>query len=100
MAKGSTRKRKQSSQRTPQVVWGLVLVLLALILVGGLAGGAGVGGGLIADGAYGLLGMGSVMLPLALGTAGIFLIRNKRFEASVREIISGSIGMLSLLTIL
>ena len=100
MAKKQSGKKKQQGSRTPQVVWGLILILVALIVAGGMAGGAGIGGSLIAEGAYGLLGAGSIMIPLALGTAGIYIVRNKRFEATTREIISGSIGMLSLLTLL
>jgi S-DNA-T family DNA segregation ATPase FtsK/SpoIIIE len=101
MAKKQTSKKKQQdSNRTSQVVWGLILILTALVVAGGMAGGAGVGGLLVAQGAYALLGAGAIIIPLALGTAGIYVVRNKRFEATTREIVSGSIGMLSLLTLL
>ena len=100
MAKKPSSKKKQQGNRTSQVVWGLICILVALIVAGGMAGGAGIGGSLIAQGAYALLGAGAIMIPLALGTAGIYIIRNKRFEATTREIVSGSIGMLSLLVLL
>jgi S-DNA-T family DNA segregation ATPase FtsK/SpoIIIE len=98
--KQSQKKQKTKNERTMPVVWGLVLILLALIAVGGLFGGAGVGGFLVARGAYALLGAGSILIPLSLGTAGIFLLRNKQFEASTREIVSSTVGLISLLTIL
>lgn len=98
--KQSGKKKQETNSRTSQVVWGLVLILVALIVAGGMAGGAGVGGLLIAQGAYALLGAGAIIIPLALGTAGIYIVRNKRFEVTTREAVSGSIGMLSLLTLL
>ena len=98
--KQSAKKKHQEGNRTSQIVWGLILILVALIVAGGMAGGAGVGGLLIAQGAYALLGAGAIMIPLALATSGIFIVRNKRFEVSTREVISGSVGMLSLLTVL
>lgn len=98
--KQSGKKKQQDSNRTSQVVWGLILILTALVVAGGMAGGAGVGGLLIAQGAYALLGAGAIIIPLALGTAGIYVVRNKRFEVTTREAVSGSIGMLSLLTLL
>ncbi len=101
MAKKQPQKKsKQKNERTNHVVLGLVLILIAVIAVGGMAGGAGVGGFVVARAAYWLLGAGSIMIPLSLGTAGIFLIRGKIFEVTVREVVSGSIGMLSLLTLL
>lgn len=100
MAKSSAAKKKKSESRTGAIVWGLILILIALIVAGGMAGGAGIGGSLIAQGVYALLGAGSILIPLALGTTGIYVIRNRRFEITTREIASGSIGMLSLLVLL
>ncbi len=100
MAKKPAPKKKQQSSHTTRVVWGLIMVLIALIAAAGLVGGAGVGGFLIAEASKTLLGAGSILIPIALGTAGVFLVRNKSFEATTREIISGTIGMFSLLTIL
>ena len=65
-----------------------------------MTGSAGIGGFLVAHGAYALLGVGQLIIPLGFGTTGIFLLRNKRFEATTREKISGIIGILSLLGVL
>ncbi len=94
------KQKKQKSSTTNRTVLGLTLILIALIALGGMVGGAGVGGLLVAAGTYGLLGAGQIIIPLGLGTAGIFLVRRKQFEATTREIITGSVGMLSLLALL
>ncbi len=99
MAKPKKKAKQETGSRTNKVVLGLVLILIALVVVGGMAGSAGVGGFLLFKLSYGLLGTGSVIIPIALGTAGIFILRNKRFEVTSREIISGSIGLISLLTL-
>ena len=98
MTKKPSKKSKDS--RTNYVVLGLVLVLVAIIALAGMIGGAGIGGFVVAQGTYWLLGAGSIMIPIGLGTAGIFLMRNKRFEVTTREVMSGTVGMLSLLTLL
>lgn len=95
-----TKKKKGEESRTTSIVWGLVLILVALVIAGGMAGGAGIGGSLIADGVYAFIGAGSIIIPLGLGTAGIFIVRNKQFEITAREGITGSIGLLSLLGVL
>ncbi|MBP9701210.1 MAG: DNA translocase FtsK 4TM domain-containing protein, partial [Candidatus Pacebacteria bacterium] len=74
-------------------------ILIALIALGGMAGGAGIGGFVVARAAYALFGAGALIIPLSFGTAGIFLVRNKQFEITAREIITASIGLLSLLTL-
>ena len=100
MAKPKKKAKQEPSSRTNPVVFGLILILIALVTLGGMAGSAGVGGFLLFRLSYGLFGAGSVIVPLALGTAGFFIIRNKRFEVTTREIISGSIGLAFLLALL
>jgi S-DNA-T family DNA segregation ATPase FtsK/SpoIIIE len=95
-----TKKKSKDLSRTNHVVLGLVLLLIGLIALGGMVGSAGVGGFLVYKAAYGLFGAGSIIIPLSLGTAGICLIRNKRLEVTTREVLSGSIGIISLLTLL
>lgn len=94
------KQQKKTGTRTNAVVLALVLILIAAIAVGGMTGSAGIGGFVVAQGAYALFGVGGFMVPLALGTAGVFLLRNKRFEATTREIVTGSIGIVSLLTLI
>ncbi len=100
MAKKQSQKKSKGDSRTNHVVLGLVLLLIALIALGGMAGGAGIGGFVVARAAYGLFGAGEIIFPLALGTAGILLIRNRPLEITTREIITGIIGIVSLLTLL
>lgn len=94
------KKQKKQPSGVNRTVIGLILILVALVTLGGMAGGAGVGGFLVAQGAYGLLGAGSIILPLGLGTAGVFLIRRKPFVVTTREAITGTVGLVSLLTFL
>jgi DNA segregation ATPase FtsK/SpoIIIE, S-DNA-T family len=97
MAKKQLPEKKGT---TNHVLIGLCLLLVALIAVGGMAGGAGIGGLMVARAAYWLFGAGSILFPLSLATAGILIIRKRPLPATTREIISGSIGLLSLLTLL
>lgn len=97
MAKKPIPKKKGE---TNHVALGLAIILLAVLTLGGIVGGAGRGGQLFARGAYWLLGAGELIMPLALATGGILLIRKRSIEASTREIISGSLGLVSLLTLL
>ncbi len=93
---GPTKK----SSATNHIVVGLLLILLSLLALGGILGGAGRGGLLVARGTYWLLGAGQLMLPVALCTAGILILQKRSLEITPREIISGAIGLLSLLTLL
>ena len=97
MAKKQHRQKKGS---TNHIVLGLLLIMGALVAVGGMAGAAGIVGLLIAHGTYWLLGAGSLMIPITLATCGILLITKRTIEVTTREIVSGSIGILALLTLL
>ncbi len=79
---------------------GLLLILVGLIAVGGFIGAAGVGGFVVSEGAYLLLGAGKYIVPIALITSGVLVIRKRKLEATPREIITGTIGLLSLLVLL
>ncbi len=96
--------KKSTSQKPPfttnHVVIGLLLILVGLIAVGGFAGGAGVGGFVISEGAFMLLGAGKYLIPIALLTTGILVMRKKSLAATPREVITATIGLLSLLTLL
>jgi DNA segregation ATPase FtsK/SpoIIIE, S-DNA-T family len=94
MAKKQPATKKGS---TNHVVLGLVFILIALIAIGGMVGAAGIGGQLIARGIYFMFGVGSILFPLSLATSGVLILRKKPLPATVREIVSGSIGFLSLL---
>ncbi len=94
------KKKSKEPSRTNKVVLGLLLILVALVSVGGMVGAAGIGGFLLYKAAYSLFGAGSIIIPLSLGTAGVFILRNKRLEVTTREIVSGSVGIISLLTLL
>ncbi|HWC57348.1 MAG TPA: DNA translocase FtsK 4TM domain-containing protein [Candidatus Paceibacterota bacterium] len=96
------KKQKKGKQKTPHtnhVVLGLILILLALIAFGGMIGGAGIAGFIIAEGMYWLVGFGSILIPLALGTAGVLCMRKRPLAVIHRQVISGTIGMVSLLTL-
>jgi len=103
MAKKQLQK-KQNAQKTPSstnhVVVGLLLILVGLIAIGGFIGAAGVGGFVVSEGAFLLLGAGKYLIPIILITAGVLIIRKKPLEASAREIITATLGLLSLLTLL
>lgn len=96
--------RKSGSQKGPggtnHVVIGLLLILVGLIAVGGFLGAAGAGGFIVSHGAYLLLGAGKYIVPIALITAGVLVIRQRTLEATVRETVTGTVGILSLLVLL
>ncbi len=96
--------KKQNGQKhtgqTNHVVIGLLLVLLGLISLGGLLGAAGVGGFVIAEGATMLLGAGKFLIPIVLLTIGGLALTKRNLEATVREIVTATIGLLALLTLL
>lgn len=97
MAKKQQPRKKGT---TNHIAIGLLLLLVALIATGGMAGSAGIAGKLVADGIYWLFGAGSIIVPLSLGAAGILMLRKNALEITAREIVSGSIGLLALLTLL
>lgn len=100
MAKKNSSKKIKQTGETNNVVLGLVLVLIALVTIGGIVGKAGVGGFLLSQGTFWLLGAGQIIVPIALVTAGVFLIRKKTFEVTIREVITGTVGITSLLTLI
>jgi DNA segregation ATPase FtsK/SpoIIIE, S-DNA-T family len=97
MAKKQTPVKKGT---TNHIVIGLCLLLVALIALGGMIGGAGIGGLMVARAAGWLFGSGSLIFPISLITAGILVMRKRPLPATTREIVSGSIGLLSLLALL
>ena len=99
MAKKKPGPQKKNST-TNHIVIGLLLILVSLLTLGGILGGAGKGGLLVARGTYWLLGAGQLIIPIALFTTGLLIIQKKRLEITVQEIITGSVGLLSLLTLL
>lgn len=98
MAKKKNTPKKDSSVN--HIVIGLLLVLLALLALGGILGGAGKVGILVSQGTYWLLGAGQLLIPIALFTAGILITKKQQLAVSVKEIATGSIGLLSLLSLL
>jgi len=96
MAK-KTKKPEPSSKERHHTLLALLCVLIGLIAVGGIAGKAGVGGLLVERVAYTLFGVGEIIVPVSLLTIGILLLLRRSFEVSVRQTISGSIGLVALL---
>lgn len=103
MAKKQSSK-KSSPQKDPSknnhVVAGLLLILVGLIAIGGFVGTAGVGGFVIAQASYALLGTGKLIIPIILITTGILLMRKRGLQASARQIITAIVGLLAVLTLL
>lgn len=97
MAKKKDSKQKKNPSRTKAVVGGLLCVLVACIVFAGMFGGAGKAGSLFAQEAFSLLGAGSIIIPLVLGTLGILVMLNKRIDVSPKEWVFATIGLLSLL---
>ncbi len=91
---------KKKDTTTNHIVIGLLLILLSLLTLGGILGGAGKGGILVARGTYWLLGAGQLMLPVAFFTTGLLMIQKRQMEITLRESISASVGFLALLTLL
>jgi S-DNA-T family DNA segregation ATPase FtsK/SpoIIIE len=96
--------RKPSSQKdtgkTNHVVSGLLLILLGLIALGGFFGTAGTGGFVIAEGSFMLLGFGKFIIPIILLTTGFLVMRKRGLDATGREILTATLGLLALLTLL
>src|SRR6266403_2486557 len=103
MAKKQSPK-KQAPQKNPprnnHVVIGLLLILLGLITLGGIIGTAGVAGFVVAQGADVLLGAGKFIIPIIFITAGVLVMRKRSLNATTREVITGTLGLLALLTLL
>jgi DNA segregation ATPase FtsK/SpoIIIE, S-DNA-T family len=97
MAKKQTPAKKGT---TNHIVIGLCLLLVACIALGGMIGGAGIGGLMVARAAHWLFGSGALIFPMSLITAGVLIMRKRPLPATMREIISGTIGLLSLLALL
>ena len=95
MAKKKPVPQKKGST-TNHIVIGLLLILVALLTLGGILGGAGKAGLLVSRGTYWLLGAGQLIIPIALFTTGLLIIQKKRLEITVQEIITGTIGILAL----
>ncbi len=99
--KQSSKKtnNQKASSTTNHVVTGLLLILVGLIALGGFFGAAGVGGFVISEGSFYLLGVGKYIIPIALLSGGILVISKRKLEASAREVITAVVGLLSLLTL-
>lgn len=104
MANKKPQPKKQNPQKNTgqsnHIVIGLLLILAGLIALGGLLGTAGVGGFLVAEGSEMLLGAGKFIIPIVLLAGGILVIRKRQLDATAREVITGTIGLLALLTLL
>jgi S-DNA-T family DNA segregation ATPase FtsK/SpoIIIE len=102
MAKKSPKKnppQKDTNSQTNHVVMGLLLILLGLIAIGGFVGTAGTGGFIIAEGSYMLLGVGKYIVPIAFLAAGGLVISKRSLNATAREVITATVGLLALLTL-
>lgn len=99
MAKQNSKKGAKGSSSN-RLIFGLLLILVALIALGGMVGRAGSGGYFIARVAYLLFGAGKILLPIGLGTVGVMLIMKKSFTFNWKEFITGTIGIFSLLALL
>jgi hypothetical protein len=77
MAKKKPVPQKKGST-TNHIVIGLLLILVSFLTLGGILGGAGKAGLLVARGTYWLLGAGQLIIPIALFTGGLLTIQKKR----------------------
>lgn len=94
------KKTPPQKSGTHHIIFGLLCILVALLTLGGMVGRAGIGGMLFSNLSSWLLGSGSLIVPLILFTAGILVIRKRPITATVKEWLSGTIGVLSLLSLL
>jgi len=97
MAKKSAAQKSQKKGTTNHVLLGLLLLLCALLSAAGLLGKAGMGGQLFANLSTWLLGSGAIIVPLALATSGILIIKKKPLVATTKEMVGGTVGLLALL---
>ncbi|HVY36223.1 MAG TPA: DNA translocase FtsK 4TM domain-containing protein [Candidatus Paceibacterota bacterium] len=91
------KKRLQKKKSAGRTVWGLILLLIGLVTLAGMLGGAGAGGSIFAGIANWLFGIGAIIVPATLVTYGILILRRRTLGATRRQWISGSIGILALL---
>ncbi|MEI6022418.1 MAG: DNA translocase FtsK [bacterium] len=96
-SKQNAQKELPPTRETNHVVAGLGLTLVGAVSLGGLFGGAGVVGFTCKQALWGLLGVESIIVPIGLITGGILVMRKRRIEASVKEWVSLSLGMISIL---
>jgi len=99
MAKQSSKKGAKGSSSN-RLIFGLLLILVALIALGGMVGRAGSGGYFIARVAYLLFGAGKILLPIGLGVVGVMMILKKPFIFKWKEMLTGTVGIFSLLALL
>lgn len=100
MAKKRRQNKKQELESSNHIIIGLLLLLLALLSLSGILGIAGKGGQVVSEGTYWLLGAGQLIIPLALFTAGVMVIRRQKPEVSIPEIITGSLGLIAILVLI
>ena len=102
-----SNNKKNQKNKTPEInsegnrhiALGLLLILISMIIVAGMTGGAGAAGRLFNKISYSFLGVGEIILPIVFGTFGIFLITKKTFSISLKQLLSSGVGLLSLITI-
>jgi S-DNA-T family DNA segregation ATPase FtsK/SpoIIIE len=99
MAKQSSKKSAKGSSSN-RLILGLLLILIALLAIGGMLGKAGSGGYFIARASYLLFGAGKILLPVGLGIVGVMLILKRPFVFKLKETITGAVGIFSLLAFL
>lgn len=100
MGKKRKQHKKTELQSSNHLIIGLLLLLAGLLSLSGILGAAGKGGHLVAQGTYWLLGAGQLIIPIALFTAGVLTLRRKRPDVSIREIITGTLGLVAILVLI
>ncbi|HSE56645.1 MAG TPA: DNA translocase FtsK, partial [Candidatus Paceibacterota bacterium] len=98
--KKGKKKEAEAGTVAIRIIAGLLSLLLALVSIGGLLGGAGRGGLFLFHGVWLLFGAGYIIFPVGLGTLGVFLLAGKRPETTVRQWVTLSVGLLASLAFL
>ncbi|MCC6198933.1 hypothetical protein IT401_01860 [Candidatus Nomurabacteria bacterium] len=97
---GSQKKNAVAPAAKNHIPVGLLFILCGILAGGGMLGKAGVGGELFSTFATWFLGKGAVLFPLVFLMIGISIVFKKHFEITTKQLISGTIGMVTLLGLL
>ncbi len=96
--RGRPKKKDVSpGNNAGRVFFGLIFLLLALVSVGGIIGGAGRGGFYVFKSVWLLFGAGYVLFPVGLGTLGACMLLRRQVSISARQWATASIGILATL---
>lgn len=98
--KKSKNNKKIADNKQKFIIGGLVLMFISLLTLASILGFAGEGGIKISEFTYLILGAGQILIPIIFFAASIYTFRRKLPEISIKQIISGILGILSLFVLL